>query len=384
MNLKASKMITLSFILLMFSLQVSTTKTVSATGNQWEKIKSYFNPPAELKNNLGEYRSPLKFYDGRPVKSADDWALRREEILNQWHKMMGEWPPLIESPEMEIIESVKRDNFTQHHIRLEWRKGEMTTGYLLIPDTPGENKKKPAVITVFYEPETAIGLKGGLLDFAWQLAKRGFVTLSLGTSGMQNARPYNQYYPTPDDATVEPISMLAYLAANAWNFLSKRPEVDPEKIGITGHSYGGKWAMFASCLYDKFACAAWSDGGIVFDESRPNVNYWEPWYIGYHQKPWRKGGVITPENPAKGLYPVLVKNGYDLHELHALMAPRPFLVSGGSEDPVERWIPLNHSVAVNKLLGYENRVAMTNRPTHAPTLESNEVIYNFFEHFLKK
>ena len=75
MNLKASKMITLSFILLMFSLQVSTTKTVSATGNQWEKIKSYFNPPAELKNNLGEYRSPLKFYDGRPVKSADDWDI---------------------------------------------------------------------------------------------------------------------------------------------------------------------------------------------------------------------------------------------------------------------------------------------------------------------
>ena len=27
------------------------------------------------------------------------------------------------------------------------------------------------------------------------------------------------------------------------------------RIGIVGHSYGGKWALFASCLYDKFACA---------------------------------------------------------------------------------------------------------------------------------
>ncbi len=384
MNLKACIMITLSFILLMFSLQVSATKTVSVTGNQWKKIKTYFSPPAELKNNFGDYRSPLKFYDGRTVKSAEDWALRREEILAEWHKMMGQWPPLIESPKMEIIETVKRDNFTQHHIRLEWRQGEMTTGYLLIPDTPGVHEKKPAVITVFYEPETAAGLKGGLLDFAYQLARRGFVTLSLGTGATKNSSPYGQYYPTSDDATVEPLSMLAYLAANAYNFLASHPEVDSNRIGITGHSYGGKWSMFASCLYDKFACAAWSDGGIVFDESRPNVNYWEPWYIGYHQKPWRKGGVITPENPAKGLYPELVKNGYDLHELHALMAPRPFLVSGGSEDPVERWIPLNHTVAVNKLLGYKNRVAMTNRPTHAPTPESNEAIYNFFEHFLKK
>jgi hypothetical protein len=73
-----------------------------------------------------------------------------------------------------------------------------------------------------------------------------------------------------------------------------------------------------------------------------------------------------------------------LHELHALMAPRPFLVSGGSEDPPERWRALNHSIAVNRLLGYENRVAMTNRPGHTPTAESNEQIYQFFAHFLKR
>ena len=55
----------------------------------------------------------------------------------------------------------------------------------------------------------------------------------------------------------------------------------PGRIGVLGHSYGGKWAMFASCLFEKFACGVWSDPGIVFDESRPNVNYWEPWYLGW-------------------------------------------------------------------------------------------------------
>ena len=142
--------------------------------------------------------------------------------------------------------------------------------------------------------------------------------------------------------------------------------------------------MFASCLFDRFACAVWSDPGIVFDESRPNVNYWEPWYLGYYPPPWndtwRKTGIVSD---AKGLYPKLVAEGYDLHELHALMAPRPFLVSGGSEDTPKRWIPLNHTIAVNKLLGYNNRVAMTNRPDHSPTDESNEQIYKFFEYFLK-
>jgi hypothetical protein len=141
--------------------------------------------------------------------------------------------------------------------------------------------------------------------------------------------------------------------------------------------------MFASCLVENFACAVWSDPGIVFDESKGAVNYWEPWYLGYHPKPWRKRGPITEENPAKGLYLQLRKEGYDLTDLHALMPPRPFLVSGGSEDLPERWIALNHTVAVNRLLGFENRVGMTNRETHAPTSESNEQIFLFFDQFLK-
>jgi hypothetical protein len=79
----------------------------------------------------------------------------------------------------------------------------------------------------------------------------------------------------------------------------------------------------------------------------------------------------------------MVEGGYDLTELHALMAPRPFLVSGGSEDQPERWKALNHAIAVNKLLGFEDRVAMTNRKGHSPTPESNEQLYLFFEYFLR-
>jgi hypothetical protein len=177
--------------------------------------------------------------------------------------------------------------------------------------------------------------------------------------------------------------MLGYAAARAWQVLAQRPEVDSSRIGIVGHSFGGKWAMFGACLFDKFACAAWSDPGIVFDGARPSVNYWEPWYLGFHPKPWRPRGLITPDNPAFGAYPKLVAAGRDLHELHALMAPRPFLVSGGSEDPPERWQALNHALEVNKLLGFTSRVAMTNRPDHAPTEDSNEVIYEFFDYFLQ-
>jgi len=347
----------------------------------WKQIAPSFSPPEEFQNEFGEFRSLLQFYNGETVHSADDWEQRREEILSRWHEMMGEWPDLITGQRFEILETTRRENFTQQKVRFRWLPNATTEGYLLIPE--GE-EKKPAVITVFYEPETAIGMGKPHRDFGYQLAKRGFVTLSIGTTEATEAKTYSLYYPSIENAEVQPLSMLAYAAANAWHVLAKVEEVDSTRIGIAGHSFGGKWAMFASCLFEKFACAVWSDPGIVFDETKGSaVNYWEPWYLGYYPPPWndlwRKTGMT--EN-AKGLYPNLITEGYDLHELHALMAPRPFLVSGGSSDPPERWKALNHTISVNKLLGYNNRVAMTNRPEHSPNEKSNEQIYWFFEYFL--
>jgi dienelactone hydrolase len=348
----------------------------------WKKISGDFSPPEMWRNKFGNYRSPLVFYNGDPVRTKAHWLKRREEIRQQWHSMMGQWPDLITDQNYKVVDSIHRENFIQYRIRFHWTPNEETEGYLLIPFDK-DSEKKPAVITVYYEPETGIGLNQPLRDFAYQLAKRGFITLSLGTTKATEAKTWSLYYPDLEHATVQPLSMLAYAPANAWHLLAKMPQVDSTRIGIMGHSFGGKWAMFASCLFEKFACAVWSDPGIVFDGTRSNINYWEPWYLGYHPPPWRKRGLISKENPARGLYPKLVSEGYDLHELHALMAPRPFLVSGGEEDPSNRWIPLNHTLAVNKLLKVHNRVAMTNRPTHSPTEESNEHAYLFFEYFLK-
>lgn len=376
------QIIIFTFLVYILTAGFSCSVKHKESENNWTKMKSYFTPPDEYKNIYDKYRSPLVFYNGDTVKTKEDWSRRRDEIRNQWHKMMGEWPPLFTNQKLTVLDTTIREDFKQHRVRFRWTPNEETEGYLLIPNGKG---KKPAVITVFYEPETAIGKGKANRDFAYKLVKKGFVTLSLGTTETSNNKTYSIYYPNIDSATVQPLSMLAYAAANAWEVLAKEESVDSSRIGIMGHSYGGKWAMFASCLYNKFACSVWSDPGIVFDETKAGgVNYWEPWYLGYYPTPWvdlwRKTGLVEG---AKGLYPKLMAEGYNLHELHALMAPRPFLVSGGSSDPEYRWIPLNHSIAVNQFLGYENRVAMTNRPEHDPNEESNDIIYTFFEYFLK-
>ncbi|HUR59053.1 MAG TPA: hypothetical protein VM029_15165 [Opitutaceae bacterium] len=338
-------------------------------------LAPHFRPPAEYANQTDGRPSPLLRADGNRLTRAAEWPAQREAIRQRWIALMGAWPDLLTAPKLERVSVERRENFQQHKIRLEIAPAMMADALLLVPEGRGP---LPAVVVPFYDPETSAGLAGKpLRDFGYQLAKRGFVALCIGAPGGDARKP------TLDGATCQPLSFLGYIAANCHTALARLPEVDPARIGIVGHSYGGKWAMFGSCLYDKFACAVWSDPGIAFDEARPSINYWEPWYLGFEPAISRKPGLISTASPRTGAYKMMRTQGRDLHELHALMAPRPFLVSGGSEDGVERWKTLNHAREVNRLLGHDDRVAMTNRPAHDPTVDSNEVIYRFFAHFLK-
>ena len=282
---------------------------------------------------------------------------------------------------MKILREERSENFTRRRVSLEVAQGQEQEGWLLVPGGAGPF---PAVLVVYYEPETGAGLtpgeKGAHRDYALQLVRRGFVALSMGSPGG------NAWKPDTGKAVCQPLSFHAYVAANVWTAMASLPQVDAKRIGITGHSYGGKWALFAAALWEKFAAVAVSDPGIVWDETRSNVNYWEPWYLGQDAalREQRKAGVPSEKNPRTGSYARLVAGGHDLTDLHALICPRPFLVGGGSEDPLERWTALNHARAVNDLLGHTDRIAMSNRPNHTPDGQANAVVHAFFEHFLKQ
>jgi arylsulfatase A-like enzyme len=366
------------------------------------QLADFYQCPPAYQSQLGDYRSPLVRKDGSTVKTPAEWQQRRSEIVDDWHKIMGPWPELFAQPEFEQVVVTRRENITQRQLKIKIGiGGEMVDAFMLIPDGDGPF---PAVLVPYYDAQTGVGKGVELRDFGWQLAKRGFVTLSIGkpNSGVNFDNPRDaghrgQYFGSEGKVVkTQPLSALAFAAANAHTFLASRPEVYPDRIGIVGHSFGGKWSLFASCLYEKFACAAWSDAGIVFDErdrrkENPggSVNYWDAWYLGFElgepntpSRSQRFRKLPSEGEPRTGSYKTLIEGGHDLTELHALMAPRPVLVSGGTADRPERWLALNHLISVNKLLGYENRVAMTNRDTHGPSPDSNQQIYEFFEWWL--
>lgn len=384
---------------------LSAVFSIAVRADPPASIAGLFEPPERYRNDFGKYRSPLMFDDGSMAQTPEQWELRKREIVEGWFRILGPWPDLINQPRAVTVRSSKREHgIEQRQLQLGIGiGGEMVDTFLLIPPGTGPF---PAVVVPYYDAQTGAGLGVPLRDFGWELAKRGFMTLSIGkpNSGVnlkdvREAGHRGQYFgPRGQPIQTQPLSALAYTAACAHQYLANRSDVDGDRIGIVGHSFGGKWSLFASCLYDRFACAAWSDPGIVFDErdrrkENPggSVNYWDPWYLGFELGRTNDGTLTqrfrklpSEGEPRTGAYRVLIQQKRDLVELHALMAPRPVLVSGGTADLPERWTALNHLIQVNKLLGFRHRVAMSNRQTHAPTSDSNEQIYAFFEWWLKK
>lgn len=347
----------------------------------WRALQPFLQPPAKYEGKLGDLRPVLKFDDGTPVQSPLDWPRRRNEIVQYWHRQMGAWPAAVERPQIKYLDREHVKNFTRHKVEVEMAPGRLVgPQYLLVPDGDGPF---PAVLVTWYNSADSAGLNPkhrDTLDFGSQLAQRGFVALCIGGVGPEYGRAAD------GKSGVQPLSYLAYIAANCRNVLASLTQVDPRRIGIIGHSFGGKWAMFASCLEEKFACAVWVDPGIVWNEKDPNANYWDRWYLGYEfQRPseqQRREGPVSSDHPRTGAYQRLIDDGRNLHELHALMAPRPFLVSGGAQDRPEHWTALNHTIELNRFLGQTGRVGMTMRDGHTPTAESNRQAFAFLEHHL--
>ena len=168
------------FLCLIFLFAGGMSSSVLAA-DPFEKLEPFFQPPKEWAGDLGTFKSPLTFYDGTRVKTPADWPHRRQEILDKWHGLMGPWPELLKNPQVEVLKEERRDNLTQRHLRIEVAPGKFTEdAYLLLPDGEGPF---PAVVVVYYDALTGVGLgKTAGRDFALELAKRGFVALSLGSA----------------------------------------------------------------------------------------------------------------------------------------------------------------------------------------------------------
>jgi sugar lactone lactonase YvrE len=158
-------------------------------------------------------------------------------------------------------EPLKRGGYTVEKITFQTRPGVRMTANLYVPDAAKNGKKLPAILQVHGH------WRGAKQDPVVQsrcigAAKLGFVVLCVdafgaGERGVGTA--LGEYHGDMTAATLLPLGtplsgLQVYENMRAADYLVSRPEVDKDRIGITGASGGGNQTMYAGAWDKRFKC----------------------------------------------------------------------------------------------------------------------------------
>jgi dienelactone hydrolase len=190
--------------------------------------------------------------------------------------------------------------------------------------------KLPVVIVPFYDVDAPAGkdmggrryTPPGVRSFALLAVQQGYLAVAIRWFGESYGESYSEAVANLELRHPGCSGMGKWVsdARALVNYLSSRPDVDTRRIGMIGHSLGGKMALYAAAMDERIHVAVASEPGIGFSQS----NYNDYWYFGNR---------LAKAPP-----------GTDQHELLSLMAPRPFLLIGGDQyDGNNSWHYINRA-----------------------------------------
>ncbi len=310
-----------------------------------------------------------------PILSPVDWQVRRAHILAHLQEVMGPLPggerrvPL----DVQIVETIDEPAYLRKKVTFATEPGDRVPAWLLIPKN-GQSRH-PAVLclhqTTRIGKDEPVGLGGKPnLRYAKELAERGYVAIAPD-------------YPNFGEYKVDPYA-LGYASASMkgiWNhmravdLLSSLPEVDPERIGVIGHSLGGHNSIFVALFDDRIKAVVSSCGFNAF----PN-------YYGGNIAGWSHNGYMPRLKDVYGLD--LSKVPFDFPELIGALAPRAFFANAPTRDAnfeVEGVKTCIRSAQeVYHLLGVDDRLkAVHPDAEHDFPAEQRQEAYEFLDRFLR-
>ena len=317
----------------------------------------------------------------QPVKTWEDWKIRREHILANMQTVMGEVPrPAQPVPlEMKVLEetsvgTLKRQKISYHTDDLRQR----VQAYLFIPQSASEQHPVPAVLCLHQTnskigKEEPAGIKGlPNLKYALELAQRGYVTLAPDYPSF-GEYPYDfKAHPEYRSGTMKAI----YDNMRSIDLLQSLDYVNSKKIGCIGHSLGGHNTMFTAAFDPRIKALVSSCGFTRFHK-----------YYGGKLKGWTSDRYMPFINSKYQNKPDLVP--FDFTEIVASFAPRAFLACSPVEDSNFEVSGVRDVIQMAKpvyeLAGKpENLQAVYPNAKHDFPPATRETAYEFFDTHLKQ
>ncbi len=301
---------------------------------------------------------------------APAWTQQAATIRDKWVNLLREPKLARGTPTSRLVRDVSERNFHGQLIELELEAGVWEKVYVVRP-RHAAHRRLPVVIVPFYDVDipAAADLGGrrysasGVNAFAYTAAQHGYLAVAVRWFGESYGESYSEA--AANLALRHPGSTgLGKWVADARrvvDFIETLPDADAGRIGIIGHSLGGKMALYAAAMEPRIRATVSSELGVGLRMS----NYDDYWYLG---------DALTGA-PA----------GTDQHELLALIAPRPFLLIGGDEyDKQDSWHYINAARAVYELSGHGQNIGYVNHHTgHTPTPAAVSAAFDWLDHFLK-
>ncbi len=310
------------------------------------------------------------------VKSPDDWAKRRADILAGMQQVMGQLPSEKEKLPLDVkyLDEVKLPAFTRKKLTYVSEKGDRVPAWLLIPNKL--KGKAPAMLclhqTISIGKDEPVGLgKREEMRYAKHLAERGYVTL---------APDYPSFgeYPFDFSKSRFPSGTMKAIWNNicAVDLLVSLPEVDPQRLGVIGHSLGGHNAMFTAAFETRLKAIVSNCGFTSF-----------PKYYGGNLKGWTSDRYMPLI--AKRYHNKPDRLPFDFSEVVASFAPRAFLASAPLRDANFEVSGVRDCIAAAKPV-YELFEASDRLQANYPDCDHNfpsevrTVAYDFLDRWLKK
>jgi formylglycine-generating enzyme required for sulfatase activity/pimeloyl-ACP methyl ester carboxylesterase len=339
----------------------ATEKPVSS-----EFFRRYNDAPKGFETSIGSLTALAA-----PGANLESWRQNEAKVRSKWETLLSIPKAPAAKPTARVIRDVVQRNFAGQIIELEMEPGVWEKIYVLRPSN-AIRRPLPVMIVPFYDIDTpaAIDLGGrnyapdrGVNAYAYTAAQHGYLAVAVRWFGESYGESYseavaNLWLRHPGSTG---LGKWIADARRTVDFIETLPDADAKRIGIIGHSLGGKMALYAAAFESRIRAVVSSELGIGFKFS----NYDDYWYLG------------EKLNTAPA--------GTDQHELIALIAPRPFLLIGGDEyDKAESWHYINATRPIYELWSKRENVGYFNHHRgHTPTPEAISVAFEWLDHFLK-
>jgi cephalosporin-C deacetylase-like acetyl esterase len=187
-------------------------------------------------------RLSQRFLDG--AKTRDEWEARKPRLRREYFDMLGLWPLPEKSPLYATVTgTVERGEITIEKLHFQSRPGLYVTGNLYRPKKI--SGRLPAILYVCgHSGRGRDGNKTAFQDHGMWFAANGYIclvidTLQLGEIAGIHHGTYNLGRWWWQARGYTPAGVECWNGIRAIDYLVSRPDVDADRIGVTGISGGG-------------------------------------------------------------------------------------------------------------------------------------------------